>query len=139
MKNLVVYDTVYGNTAKVAERFAEKFETKAVLVTAAEINAGEKIETLVIGSPTHGGRPTEAIVRFINSIPPESLSDKIRVICFDTRMDIRQQNFGLRLLMKTIGYAAEKMVAQIKKKFGINAETIVFYVEGKEGPLQEGV
>ena len=135
MKTLVVYDSVYGNTKKVAERFAKEFGVKAQKVTEVSFGADDQFEVVVIGSPTHGGRPTEVVVQFIDALPLETIK-QARVICFDTRMDITQQKFGLRLLMKVIGYAAEKMAKQIYRKSGVKAEVQAFYVEGKEEPVK---
>ena len=135
MKALVVYDSVYGNTKKVAEQFAKEFGVKAQKVDEVHLKGDERFEVVVIGSPTHGGRRTEAVAQFIDALPLEVI-EQARVICFDTRMDSTKQSMGLRLLMKVIGYAAEKMAKQVYRKCGVVAEVQAFYVEGKEGPLR---
>ena len=70
MKVLLVYDSVYGNTEKITQAMAEAIATsgEAKLLRAGEANPPEleSIELLIVGSPTHGGRPTPAVQDFLN-------------------------------------------------------------------------
>lgn len=76
--------------------------------------------------------------KFLDQIPSHALQN-VSVVCFDTRFLEKDLNFALRLLVKTIGYAAPKIANILKNKGGkllIPPES--FIVKGKKGPLAEG-
>jgi flavodoxin len=136
-----VFDSAYGNTKAIAEEIGKQFtpETTAVMsVSMMDKVDISQVDLLVVGSPTYGGRPMESIKKFLTSIPENSLSGK-KVAAFDTRFQINDQGFGLRLLMKIIGYAAPKMEKTLVQKGGEAAvEATGFIVKDKKGPLKEG-
>ena len=65
MKTLVVYDSLYGNTAKVAAAIAaaigDALPGEVPVLPVGEAKAGdmESVDLLVIGSPTHGAAATD--------------------------------------------------------------------------------
>ena len=63
MKVLIVYDSVYGNTEKIAKAIGDAITVKAKVLRVGEVNSSElkTFDLLIVGSPTHGGRPTPAI------------------------------------------------------------------------------
>lgn len=134
---MVIYDSQFGNTKQIADAIAQGMQTKALLVRDATISDVQALDLLVIGSPTQGGRPTKSIQDFINKLPEHALTNA-RVAGFDTRFDSANHNFGLRLLMKTIKYAAEKIAKSLAQKGGIHPVAQGFFVMDKEGPLKEG-
>lgn len=139
---LVVFDSAYGNTAKVAQAvgaaLAERYETRVESlsdVTASDLSG---TNLLVVGSPTQGGRPTKNIQDFIDQLPAKSLQG-VGVAAFDTRFALNEHGLGLRLLMKVIGFAAERIAATLESKGGKRvAAPEGFIVEDKEGPLKVG-
>jgi flavodoxin I len=142
MNALIVYDSAYGNTAKVAKAIAgtvsEKYKTITKLV--AEIKPGdvEVADLLIVGSPTQGGRPTKPVEEFLKSLPA-GLLHPLKVAAFDTRFAIKEQGFGLKMLMRTIGFAAPKISAMLKAKRGtVVMEPEGFIVSDMKGPLKEG-
>lgn len=141
MKTLVIYDSTFGNTERIAKAIAtgagEAGEADAVRVTAIRDIDWQMVSALIVGSPTQGGRSTKAIQDFLSHIPDQALQG-IVVAGFDTRFEEAQQNFALRLLMKTIQYAGEKILNQLKQKGGNAAGSEGFIVAGKEGPLKDG-
>jgi hypothetical protein len=140
MKNLVIYDSQYGNTAEIARAIAASLgdNTEACSVTNVEASDLEGVTLLVIGSPTQGGRATVAIQALIKSLPANSLQDTA-IAAFDTRLLASERGFALRLLMRMIGYAAPKIAAGLAAKGGyLVAQPRGFVVDGKEGPLREG-
>jgi len=139
MKALVIYDSTFGNTKRIAESIAKGFgyDISAIPVATVSRHMLDGIDVLIVGSPTQGGRPTKNIQEFIHTIPDNGLQG-VRVAGFDTRFKESEQNFALRLLIKTIKYAAEKIAARLMSKGGINAIAEGFFVTGKEGPLVEG-
>lgn len=138
MKKLVVYDSQYGNTEKVAQAIAKSISAKAIRLSEIISSDMTSVNTLVIGSPTQGGRATVAINKFLNELSTRSLNN-VKVAVFDTRFLEKDLNLALKLLVRTIGYAAPKMAETLKKK---GANLIVppegFIVTGKEGPLALG-
>lgn len=97
-----------------------------------------KASLLIMGSPTQGGRATEGLMAFFENIPDDGLSG-VKVATFDTRVDYVKQNFALKLLLRTIGYAAPKMMEILVSKGGAEVTSPEgFMVGGKSGPLAEG-
>ena len=132
MKALIVYDSVYGNTEKIARAVAEaitsSYEVK--VLGAGETNPSElaSIDLLIVGSPTHGGRPTPAIQDFLNKV---SKLQGINVAAFDTRIQTK--------FVGVFGYAAGRIANNLKKKSGtLIASPEGFFVTGGQGPLKEG-
>jgi flavodoxin I len=133
MKALIVYDSVYGNTEKIARAIAEAITPsgEVKVLRAGEANPSElaSIGLLIVGSPTHGGRPTPPIQDFLNKVP--KLSQGANVAAFDTRSTTK--------LARVFGYAAGRIARNLKRKGGILiASPEGFFVTGTKGPLKEG-
>lgn len=142
MKSLVAYDSAYGNTAKIAETISVSLEDygQSVCKQVGDIAENDlvSLDLLIVGSPTQGGKPTKPTAQFIDALSAELLSHS-KVAVFDTRFEASKQKTGLRMLMRTIGYAATKMASKIEKRGGaIISEPTGFFVTEKEGPLKEG-
>jgi flavodoxin I len=134
MKAVIVYDSAYGNTEKIARAIAEAItpSNEVKVLRAGEANPSElaSIDLLIVGSPTHGGRPTPAIQDFLNKITQPSLKG-INVAAFDTRTQAK--------LAKVFGYAAGRIAGNLKRKGGtLIASPEGFLVTGTKGPLKEG-
>jgi len=134
MKALIVYDSVYGNTEKIARAIAEAItpsgEVKVLGAGEANPSELESTDLLIVGSPTHGGRPTPAVQDFLNKVPKLS-PQVINVAAFDTRIQTK--------LVKVFGYAAGRIARNLKKKGGnLIASPEGFFVTGGQGPLKEG-
>lgn len=141
MKFLVAYATQYGNTAKIADSISKSLSEHGSSspkpiskISTSDLN---DIDLLVIGSPTQGGQATKPTQQFIDDLP-DDLLNHCDVAVFDTRFEISEQPLPLRLLMKTIGYAAPKMAKSIEKKGGqLVSEPQGFIVTDREGPLKD--
>jgi flavodoxin len=134
MKALIVYDSVYGNTEKIARAIAEAItpSNEVKVLRASEANASElsSVNLLIVGAPTHAGRPTPAIQDFLNKVPDPSLKG-VNVAAFDTRTQSK--------LAKVFGNAAGRIAGNLKKKGGVPiASPEGFFVTGTKGPLKEG-
>lgn len=136
--SLVVYDSAFGNTAKIAEAIALGLDTRAVMAKDVPVGTLHGHNLLVLGSPTQGGTMTPYLQQYCKDIPAGSLKG-VRVAAFDTRMAQAEQKKWLQVVMRITGYAASKIAAQLKAK-GANvvSEPNGFIVGGKEGPLKEG-
>jgi flavodoxin len=132
MRTWIVYDSLWGNTEKVARAIADALEGEVEVRRAADLDPSvvESGELLIIGSPTHGGGPTEAIQSLLGQLEG-TLPAGTPVAVFDTRLATR--------LVAIFGYAAPRIARTLE---GVGATLVVppegFVVKGKEGPLREG-
>ena len=125
MKALVVYDSTYGNTEKIAQAIREAIGGQARLVGKVDPADLKGFGLLMVGSPTHGGFPTEGIYGLLQvSLALEG----VNVAAFDTRTK------------RTIfGYAAPKIARNLEKNGGnLLAPPEGFFVLGIQGPLMNG-
>jgi flavodoxin I len=132
MKALVVYDSVYGNTEKVAQAIGEAIggEVKLARVGDVDVSQLKALDLLFVGAPTHAARPSPAAKEFLDMIPARAL-EGVKVAGFDTRLT----NTWARIF----GFAARGIANGLKKKGGtLMASPEAFYVEGSEGPLKDG-
>ena len=140
MKAYILYDSLYGNTEKIAQAIANGLtgEVKVQRIGEADPTEITTCNMLICGSPVHGGRATPELDTFIKQLPANSLQG-ISVAAFDTRFESQAQGVGLRILMSVIHYAAPRIAKALVKKGGILiAEPEGFIVENKEGPLKQG-
>lgn len=132
MNALIVYDSTYGNTEKIAKSIGGAITGNVKVLRIGKVNPSEleSIDFLIVGSPTYGGRPTPATLDFLNNIP-ESAVKGMSVAAFDTRVSAKW--------VKIFGYASGKISGSLKAKGG----TLImspegFFVKGAKGPLIEG-
>jgi flavodoxin len=144
MKALVLYDSAYGNTARVAEAIAAALAAagQVTIVRAGEATQAQLqgVTMLVVGSPTQGFRPTQPVTHFLKALPERGL-DGLQVAAFDTRIgeaDIAKNRF-LAVMVRLFGYAAEKIAKTLTRKGGhLVVPPAGFVVGGTEGPLLDG-
>ena len=132
MKALVVYDSRFGNTEKIAMAIGKALSGEVRVVRSKEVDFDEirSLDLLIAGSPTWGGRPSTEMRTFLNRIPKNALND-IQVASFDTR--------DTSVLTKVFGKAAPRIAACLKDKGGnLVAPPEGFTVKGLQGPLEEG-
>lgn len=143
MKTLIIYDSVFGNTEKVAQAMGKaldfKHRVEVVKVGDATIGQLSGIELLIVGSPTRAFRPTPAMSKFLGGIPPKSLKG-VRVAAFDTRASVDEiKSRLLHAMVGMFGYAADPMAKKLVNKGAIQtAEPVGFFVKESEGPLKDG-
>lgn len=136
---MVIYDSVFGNTAKVAEAIGEATGAQVLNVSDAAEADLKGLSVLFVGSPTRGFRPTPAIMSFLNGLGPDALSG-VKGAAFDTRFPIDKTESGfLRFMIRLFGYADAKIAKGMQKAGATLAlENEGFGVTGSEGPLIEG-
>jgi len=102
LKALVVYDSKFGNTEKIAMAIGEAITPlgEVTVVKAKEANASQlsSIDFLLVGSPTHAGGATRAIKEFLRKIPANAL-ENVRVASFDTRFSAKDKGLGARIVL----------------------------------------
>ena len=140
---MIVYDSVFGNTEKVACSIGDGLgSNEDVEVLPVGQVTKEKLrgaDVLIVGSPTRGFRPTEAISELLNGLPKNHL-DGIRLAAFDTR--ILLDTIGsliFRFMVDKGGYAASTIAKTLQRKGGdLLVPPEGFIVVDTEGPLKEG-
>lgn len=139
MKALVVYDSVFGNTEKVAQAIATALQTAVLPVNQATPENLSGLDVLVIGSPTRGFRPTEGISQLLNALAKDQLAG-VGVAAFDTRIDLTTIDSSVfRFIVDKGGYAANTIAKALEKKGGnLLASPEGFLVTGEQGPLKDG-
>jgi flavodoxin len=143
MKALVIYDSQFGNTEKIAQAIRDKLETevRTALVRAAEITPDYVVsaDLLVIGSPTQRFHATELVADLLKGRTLQN----VRAAAFDTRFDMAEvESRVLRMAVKVAGdsaYAAPRIASELEKAGAtLVVEPEGFIVEGTEGPLRAG-
>lgn len=124
MKALIVFDSTYGNTKKVADAIAKELGTEAIRVDKVTEKGLKGVDLLVIGAPIIGWRPSQAMGQFLASLPQ---LEGVRAAAFDTRMNVWYS-----------GDAVKKMAKSLSDAKAVVVGTEKFIVKDKEGPLAEG-
>ena len=146
MKALVIFDSFFGNTEKiaraVAEGMAQSAEVSAIRVGELPADHLAGLELLVVGSPTRGFGPSPLIKQYLKNLPKGSLQG-VRVAAFDTGFSAQKvkeiNNFVLNFLVPIFGYAAKPISKQLAGKGGALAcDPEGFHVRESEGPLEDG-
>ena len=133
MNALVLYDSQYGDTERIAQAIATSLgefgEARAVRLDPAQPVELQGLDLFIVGCPTQGWRPTPAIQSFLEEASSEELGGMAGA-CFDTR-------FRLPRFMS--GSAAKVMAGKLREKgVSLLVEPESFFVKGTEGPLREG-
>lgn len=139
MKVIIIYDSIFGNTEKIARAIGTAFPSEDVQIL--KVTTADPVQIcadlLIVGSPTRGFKATPAITSFLAKIPAQGLKG-IKTAAFDTR--IAENDIGnklLRFLMKTFGYAANPIATRLQRKGGTQVSAPAgFYVEDSRGPLK---
>jgi len=133
-KAIVIYESKYGNTKRVAETIVEGInETEKIETVLKEPKHVEPTEVLdydlvLIGSPNHMGGPTRGIKKFIDKLGKIGLEGKLGAV-FDTYMG------------GDFNKAVRKMEERINEKvpgLKLIASGLSIEVGGTKGPIVEG-
>jgi menaquinone-dependent protoporphyrinogen IX oxidase len=140
LKGLVVYDSSYGNTKKIAETIAQKLSGSGIENNLFKINKVKNLndgiyDFLVIGSPTKFGSMSFAMKRFLGKVKSNEWASK-PFVAFDTELP---ENIEDSKNKDKDWSAAEKIARKLEEK---NLKQIMpvlkALVSGKKGPLVEG-
>jgi flavodoxin I len=154
MNTLVVYDSLFGNTERIAQAIADALrafgQVQAIRVEPAQPDelkrqeilrqyratdvrlepahqvSLEGVDLLIVGGPTQAFRATPTIESFLENVSPASLSG-MAVACFDTRA---RGPFG----------SAAKVMAKRLQTMGVSLllPPESFFVKGMQGPMRSG-
>jgi len=129
---LVVYDSLYGNTEKIARALATGLKSGGVKVDVTRVDSVKfdelvGVDFLCVGSPVHAwnaSKPTKIFLEHLKNV--EGLSGK-KAFAFDTKVKSR-----------LAGSAGGKIERKLKGLgFIIVKPSESAFVKGKEGPLEE--
>lgn len=143
MKALLVYDSQFGNTEKIAQAIGEalKAQAETILLRAADAasHAVAGYDLLVVGSPTQRFHATEPVAGWLEGLTLTG----VKAAAFDTRFDMAEVDSRmLRMAVKVAGenaYAAPRIAAELEKAGAtLAAPPEGFIVEDTEGPLRPG-
>ncbi|HPR97342.1 MAG TPA: flavodoxin domain-containing protein [Thermotogota bacterium] len=143
MKALVLYDTVFGNTAKVAQVINDQLksigESELRDADAFSVSDLNRIDYLIVGSPTRAFTMTPKLKRVLKALPKGKLKG-VNCLSFDTRSAIEDvDNKVFTLMAGTFGYAVKKITRVLKRKGCSDAvRSEVFYVKESGGQLMAG-
>ena len=146
-KAIVAYDTVFGNTEKIARALAMGLEQYGVVVDLVDVrrvdlDALSQYDLIAIGGPTHYLSASQPMMDFLENLSATDLGDKYG-FAFDTRIDYffagsasryieeKLERLGLRLL-RPRGSALVKGLNGEEKQAG---QAIL--VEGQERLFQD--
>jgi len=135
MKGMVVYDTSYGNTKKIAETITETLKESGIEVDLFDVKDVKKLSAkdyhfLVLGSPTKFGTMSFAIRFFLGRVKSEEWMNKF-FAAFDTENPENME--------KKEYSAAEKIAEKLRdKKMNQLLPVLKAAVLGQKGPLREG-
>jgi flavodoxin I len=125
VKALVIYDSVHGNTEKIAQAIGEAIGARVFRVADVSPADLQRVDLLVVGAPTHAGNATKGINNFLKTLPA---LPGAKVAAFDTR--------GAK---SAFGVAADKIAKGLEKAgLKLQAPPQGFIVKGIKGPLVEG-
>lgn len=132
MKVLIVYDSVYGNTAQIAKTIGSSLTGEVKVIQVGDFNPSElaKVDLVIFGSPTQGGRPTKPVQEILGKITESNIKG-VKFAAFDTRISTK--------IVGIFGYAAGRIANILNSKGGVLANNPQgFFVKGRQGPLKEG-
>lgn len=127
IKALVVYDSQYGNTEKLANTIARKLQTHAVKADDVTDTMIDEADTLIVGSPTQAWNPTSSVKSFLNRLQTHDLSG-VHAAAFDTGIHTWYAGSAAKSINNTLAKLHCDIVAKPKE----------FVVTGTEGPLSDG-
>jgi flavodoxin len=133
MKVLVVYDSMFGNTERLARTIAEELGDAGVAQVLVAGDAGEPdlagIDLLAVGGPTQGHGLSMPLKGFFERLSPEAIRG-MPAVTFDTRLN------WPKFLAGSGAAASAKRLEKLGAHLLVPPEC--FLVKGKEGPLLEG-
>ena len=138
-KGIVVYDTSYGNTKKIAETITETLKESGIEVDLFDVKDVKKLSAkdynfLVLGSPTRFGTMSFAVRGFLGKVKSEEWMNK-PFAAFDTE---NPENIERARIEKKEWSAAEKIAAKLRdKKMNQLLPVLKALVLGQKGPLVE--
>lgn len=134
MNTLVVYDSYFINTLKVAEVVAGALKEQGHSVRLERIyqldfSNLDGVDFIVIGAPTHNRGMPQPVKSVLKRLPKDTLAN-IKIATFDTRYKMSHRKSG------SAAIDIDKMLKKLAGDLIVPPES--FFVEERRGPLFEG-
>jgi flavodoxin len=136
VKAVVVYDSLYGNTERLAQALARGIagggvEADAFKVDGLDVERLARYDLIAVGGPTHMAGASKPMKRLLTDMRTVDLRGR-KGFCFDTRNESRFNAFDINGAGKRIEGRMKRMKVEMLKPRASAT------VEGREGPLEEG-
>lgn len=129
MKSLIVFDSNFGNTKKIADSIAGQLGSGALSISVNDLKDSDlnEIDLLIVGSPINAWSPTKKTAAFLDRLGSFKMNG-IKSAAFDTR------------IKSFISGNAAKKIAKALQQSGADlvVPPVGFYVTDKEGPPMNG-
>lgn len=140
MKGIVAFDSVYGNTRKVAEAIAEAIRAQGheveVLDLGRKVPRGVTGDFVFVGSPTRMSRMTGRTKKFVKRLDKKVWSSR-PVVPFETVMKVPDDPEQRAKAEKWTTHTAGPRIKELAEKRGLRTSDSVLRAEvtGLKGPL----
>jgi menaquinone-dependent protoporphyrinogen IX oxidase len=134
MRIAVIFDTMTGNTQKIANALARGLREHGLTVDVFNMKEVEEpknlqvYDALFVGAPTHFMTAPRHMKQFLKSLKEAGLADK-RAFAFDTRLESRFSGSAGNYIEKELRRAGLKIVRHEHSA----------YIEGKTNALEAGM
>ena len=133
-KAIVIYDSMFGNTEKIAKALAFGLENRGIQVNCVNVDKADAnnlpdYDFLALGGPTHMAGMSKPMKMFLEELGNIDIRGT-KGFSFDTRNESRFNRFDLNSAAKRI----EKKMKRMKVKMIHHRVSAI--VEGREGPLE---
>ncbi|MHA1840034.1 MAG: flavodoxin family protein [Candidatus Ranarchaeia archaeon] len=127
MTAIVIYDTKFGTTQKVAEAIAQILNADLLKASDVDVKKLNDYDAMVFGCPTQIWNISGGMRDLFKRMQGKSFTGKTAV-AFDTKINSR-----------FAGSAAKKIEGKLRKLgFTLAMSAVSFFVTGQEGPLADG-
>lgn len=143
LKAVIAVDSVYGNTAKVAEAVKEEIEKAGheveLINLSMKFRVPSKGDFLLVGSPTRIGKMTRKAKKFVKKLDVDAWAGKT-VATFDTHMPIPEDPKERQKSMKWVEPGAAGKLSELARERGlkVHPSPLRCLVSGMKGPLATG-
>lgn len=140
IKGIVIYDTSYGNTKKIAETLTDTLKESGIETDLFDIKSVKQLNAknynfLALGSPTKYGTMSFAMKFFLGKVKSEEWKNK-PFMAFDTE---NPENVEKSRAENKNWSAAEKIAEKLREKNMTEVLPVLKgLVQGWKGPLVEG-
>jgi len=141
MKGIVVYDSNFGNTEKIALALTRGMERKenwidCLNIEEVDVEKLAEYDFIAAGGPTHILRTSKAMKEFLEKLRNVDLKG-LKGFSFDTRNESCMNRRSLLVLENSAARVIEGVLK--KRKVDIVKTRCSALVEGREGPLFDGM
>ncbi len=140
-KGVVIYDSNFGNTEKIARALADGLEKKVMEIDCLRIDEVDveeltEYDFIALGGPTHILRTSKSMKAFLETLKTVDLRG-LKGFSFDTRNESRMNSENWLLLENSAARVIEGVLKSSKVDIVETRHSAL--VEGREGPLHDGM